>query len=382
MPLPKKVALAMPTTTKRRRRSTPQIREHKATGRAYVYIAGKQTYLGTFGSDEAQESYHRLIAEWLKSGQSAPPAKPKTAERPGATIYELAAAYFRFAKGYYVKNGRRTDEVYAIKSMVEKLTEVYGSLPIKEFTPKKLDAFRTHVIDVWARKNLNKQVGRVVRMFAWGVAEELVDAGTVAALRELPPLKKGRTKARETTEVKPVSDDDIESAIAELSPIVADMVRIHRLLGCRPSELCGIRPCDIDRRGDVWVYIPEEHKNEHQGKERPIFIGPRAQSVLMKYLLRPEDSYCFSPQEAPKARCNALHKYTKDSYGRAVRRACKRAGVMWSPNQLRHAVGTNVREQFGLEAAQVVLGHSSADITQVYAERNAKLAREVAAKIG
>ncbi len=54
----------------------------------------------------------------------------------------------------------------------------------------------------------------------------------------------------------------------------------------------------------------------------------------------------------------------------------------WSPNRLRHAVGTEVRSNFGLEASQVVLGHAKADVTQVYAERDLKLAMEVARKIG
>lgn len=54
----------------------------------------------------------------------------------------------------------------------------------------------------------------------------------------------------------------------------------------------------------------------------------------------------------------------------------------WSPNQLRHAAATEIRKKFGLEAAQVVLGHTSADITQVYAERNQALASEVIKQIG
>jgi site-specific recombinase XerC len=40
------------------------------------------------------------------------------------------------------------------------------------------------------------------------------------------------------------------------------------------------------------------------------------------------------------------------------------------PNQLRHAHATEVRKRFGLEAAQVALGHETADLTQVYAERD------------
>jgi integrase len=54
----------------------------------------------------------------------------------------------------------------------------------------------------------------------------------------------------------------------------------------------------------------------------------------------------------------------------------------WHPYQLRHSFATRVRKQHGLEAAQVLLGHSRADVTQVYAERNQALALEVAAKIG
>lgn len=109
--------------------------------------------------------------------------------------------------------------------------------------------------------------------------------------------------------------------------------------------------------------------------------------------------------------------YTKDSYRGVIHRACdlafpppgelaqgasetraawwgrltaeQRAEVKrwqrahrWNPNQLRHAFATRVRKEFGLEAAQVLLGHARADVTQVYAERNLDLAAAIAAKIG
>ena len=35
----------------------------------------------------------------------------------------------------------------------------------------------------------------------------------------------------------------------------------------------------------------------------------------------------------------------------------------WSPNRLRHSAATAIRQRFGLEAAQVPLGHASADVT-------------------
>ncbi len=57
------------------------------------------------------------------------------------------------------------------------------------------------------------------------------------------------------------------------------------------------------------------------------------------------------------------------SYRRAVERGCLRAGVArWTPHRLRHNAATNIRKEFGLEAAQVILGHSHANITELYAE--------------
>jgi len=47
-----------------------------------------------------------------------------------------------------------------------------------------------------------------------------------------------------------------------------------------------------------------------------------------------------------------------------------RAAHHWHPNQLRHRRGTEVREQFGLDAAQAVLGHTEARVTEIYAEVN------------
>jgi site-specific recombinase XerC len=69
---------------------------------------------------------------------------------------------------------------------------------------------------------------------------------------------------------------------------------------------------------------------------------------------------------------------------RAVAEAARAGGSVehWHPNQLRHTRGTEVRKRYGLEAAQVVLGHSRADVTQVYAARDLALAEKVAREVG
>ena len=160
----------------------------------------------------------------------------------------------------------------------------------------------------------------------------------------------------------------------------------------------------VDTAGRVWTATIAEHKTAYHGRERVIYFGPQAQSIVRQFIAgRPVDTYLFSPREAEAERAARApthrrpgqrrarrqtdrrlgDRYTTDSYRRAIARACEAAGIdQWSPHRLRHSFGTAVRRQFGLEAAQLLLGHARADITQLYAEVNHAKALEVAAKVG
>jgi integrase len=86
-------------------------------------------------------------------------------------------------------------------------------------------------------------------------------------------------------------------------------------------------------------------------------------------------------------------RYDVDSYRRAISYAIRRANKRreeaqqdpiphWYPLQLRHPRATEIRKAYGIEAAQVSLGHAHADVTQVYAERYLELAIKIAKKTG
>ena len=112
--------------------------------------------------------------------------------------------------------------------------------------------------------------------------------------------------------------------------------------------------------------------------ERKTWLLDEAKRVARASLFAPEKK---STKSKPKRKPGK--RYTRDSYRRAVQRACDKAGVeRWSPNQLRHSAATEIRSRYGLEAAQVVLGHAKADVTQVYAERDLQLARNVVREVG
>lgn len=298
----------------------------------------------------------------------------------------------------------------------------------------------------WCRKTVNARVERVRRIFKWAVAEELVVPGVYQALVAVGGLQRGRTRARESEPVGPVDDAIVDATLRHLNRHVGGLVQLQRLTGCRPGEVCQIRRCDIEMSGPVWLYTPARHKTAWLGKTRTIAIGPKAQALLRTFFMPDASEYLFSPHRAveefrtersvtrktprypshmkrneqkrvsrPKRRPAAC--YTRLSYLTAVSRACDRAfpptGELarergesvakwrarlteeqreavkvwhrdhhWHPNQLRHTHGTRVRREYGLEAAQVVLGHARADVTQVYAEADLTQAIRVAAEIG
>jgi integrase len=327
---------------------------------AYTRISGKRIYLGLYGTPESKAKYARLIAD----AQEVPNGAPKQPTDP--TVSELLIQFLKWAQGYY------DDREYGHFLTVARMLRSYDLLPASEFGPKRLKEIRQAMIDKeWSRKSINRQVVRIRQIITWAVGEEIIPATNLAALQAVKGLREGRSDAKEKPPVRPVQDADIEATIKHLSPVVGDMVKVHRLIGCRPDEVCGMRPDEIDRSGDVWFFEPGKHKTAWRGKRRSIAIGPRAQQILKRYLF---GDWCFD---------SGSGRYKVASYRRAIIRGCVRAKVAhWTPGRIRHTTATQVRKEFGLDSAQSVLGHSSASTTEIYAELDREKAAAVAWKIG
>ncbi len=217
--------------------------------------------------------------------------------------------------------------------------------------------------------------------------------------------------------------------------------RAGELLGMRACDI------EMDDRLGVWTYKPEEHKNAYREHERVVYLGPRAQEIIRPFLRdRATSAYLFSPADSEAERRGRRHaervtpagqgnepgsnrkadpkrkpgaRFTTNTYHRAIQYACdrtfppprhlaKRDGettaawrkrledqerwdelMAWRkahrfhPHQLRHNAATDLRKLFGLEAAQLTLGHASAQITDaIYAERDRAKVIEIMRKIG
>ena len=298
----------------------------------------------------------------------------------------------------------------------------------------------------WCRSLVNRRVGRVRRVFKWAASEELIPAAVPQALATVSGLQRGRSGVRESAPVEPVPDEVVEATLPFLNRQVRGLVEFQRLTGCRPGEACALRRCDLTTEGEVWVYRPPQHKTMWRGKRRLIAVGPRAQELIARYPTAEPTDFVFSPalavaeyhaartaarrtprypshvanndrRRAAVPKCLPARGYGVSAYGHAIDKACDRAfpppgelalrakesrarwwarltteqredvkmwqkAHTWHPNQLRHSFATRVRKEHGLEAAQVLLGHARADVTQVYAERNEQLAASIASQVG
>jgi hypothetical protein len=101
---------------------TPKYRHHKATGQAVVTLSGRDYYLGKWRSSESQREYARLTSQWLAAeGVLA----NNTAEE--LSIWELLAAFWRHAQGYYVdRDGKPTAELANCRTLIKRFRQAYG----------------------------------------------------------------------------------------------------------------------------------------------------------------------------------------------------------------------------------------------------------------
>jgi integrase len=198
--------------------------------------------------------------------------------------------------------------------------------------------------------------------------------------------------------------------------------------------------------GKLWHYRPARHKTSHRGIKRSIPLGPKARDIIAPYMGLDPEAFIFRPSKSeadrrerqrearktpvqPSQIQRAAHArrrrskrapgdfYDVHAYRRAVARACDaafpppdhlarlrgerrdvwhkrlsdkhRAELLawqaehrWHPHQLRHNAATLIRELYGIEAAQALLGHKSLAMTEVYAQRNLKAAERVMNEVG
>jgi integrase len=351
----------------------PKYCHHKGTNQAVVYMAGKAIYLGTYNSPESKAAYAAIVGEWSGQQTSSKPVDEVPVVAPHRlTIAEALVQYKAHAERYYGVSR----EVDNLREALRPVRERFGWMAMAEFGPLQIRVLRNAWIEEGlARNTINARVIRLKRFFKWAVSYELIDANVLTRLNSVESIMPGRG-GKEIRPKLPVSWDAVEATLPFLPEMVRAMVLFGWHTGARPAEITTLTTGMIDQSGDVWFAKLEKHKTATWGHTREIPIGKAAQNVLTPWL-RPQalDEPIFSPRRVDDRQEKRLkgkrppgRTYSRAAFQQVIRRACRRAGISpaWSPNELRHAFGTRIREAAGIEASQIALGHRKPDTTLIY----------------
>jgi hypothetical protein len=221
----------------------------------------------SFGADR-RAARNRYLA-WVNQWRSDPMVRDPGDTGP-LTVALAVERYEAHAATYYA--GSR--ETLNIRHTLRALVEVAGDTLASEIGPETIDAYRElQVARDISLGVINQRVRTIRRAWKWLASKRLVSIESWQCLCALEPLRRGRCAARVTEPVRPVADSVVERTCDALPPSIAAMVRLQRITGMRPGEVCAMEWREIDRSGEVWVYEPRHHKTAHHGHRRASWRG-------------------------------------------------------------------------------------------------------------
>ncbi|MBX3387740.1 MAG: hypothetical protein KF768_14315, partial [Phycisphaeraceae bacterium] len=215
------------------------MRKLTAAGRspvAYVLIQGKKRRLGPWGSHEAMHAYREIV-----NGHDRAPKAPAEL----GTVADLAGRFMAEASVIYRKHGRPTQSMANVRIVV-RLIHAAGlaGTRLDEVGPLWLKMFQrwlaAHPGQRWARATINEYVAIAVRMFAFGVSEEIITEDLIGRLRTVRPLRRGRgvvgrsTPLREERTVEAVERSILRRSCRHLPFELRVLVNLQLLTGMRP----------------------------------------------------------------------------------------------------------------------------------------------------
>jgi integrase len=329
-------------------------------GAWYATVDGKAVSLGVRGEGnrpEAMRAWHRLMAE-------VPAEKPQTESTPpkpsasDITVRQLADAFLKAKEGAV-----KPQTHYGYGCLLKAVAGTFGK--VSDLTA---DAFGK-----WLRGlNLSASskhgiAGAVMTATKWATATGLIPAD---------PLRGFKRPRKASRGAKAVITDDVHvrlynAASAALQPLLTLLWET----GARPSELARLTAKDVDLVAGVATLA--EHKTDHTGRPRLIYLTPEAVAVLKALAERRPSGALL--------RNDRGEKWTADAIGHAMRRASRRAGVKGVAYGYRHTYATQALAS-GVPDATVaaLLGHSgTAMLHRHYSHltSQAQVLREAAARV-
>jgi len=412
------------------KRKRPKLREKGGCFVTDIYKPdGKRTTI-SFGAvgERSEGEIYAAFGQWLDLFNQHPHkvlafSSPYDAitdiinPRSIVSLGQLHDKYVEWLEGQLapMRDGRESPNIGRARTIGTFILS-YRDWPVSDFGPDELTAVQQALVDYryfraghddkprpYVRTSINDLINVVHKMWLWGVGREITTEAQARRLKEVRPLRVGKTQAPDTLKRAMVTKKEFEKVVASVNPVVADMLRIMWNTAMRPSEVCRMRPLDILHDDpNCWLYVPGrdvslvgDHKTAHRQRVRAIPLTSRSQDILKRWIKSfDSEEHIFQPAIAVREMYEARFagrktplgqgnragtnrkahpmikpgtKYNIGSFRNAVTRGCKRAGVLrFTPYDLRRSAATRIRSKLGKEAAKLILGHVSTDTTDPY----------------
>lgn len=364
-------------------------------------------------NDEGKNVFHRLgkegdpdIKEKFVEFQHKMLNERKRVPKNGVTISML---FLRYIESKLPKL-HPTDQAH-VRKVMKLLLEPFGNMNVVDFDSVEfrraqeivaIEGMRTDSgKKVWSFSHVNKLLKYFVAVLKWGAARKLFPPVNLLEIKAVEPVGRGDefyplAVNEPRTEVP---DQVILESLKYLSPILCDMVRIQRIAGMRPSELCALRVEHV-RTAQNGVIAMKEHKTARFGNTRYFAFTKDEMKILRRrcagkgfdeFVFTPRDAYLeaientnVNKENVEKVLARFSQKYKTHTYGRALKKkldAARENGAKiphWTPYQLRHTFVTENSLLYGVEVASSLAGHKSVKTTQIYDHKAVKIALRAA----
>ena len=362
--------------------------DDRGRGVARWWQSGRQRkkVFGQAGKPETITAYARWCAEWYSCQ-----GRPAPEDGEALSVAGLVLRCLDWASETFRKRGRITSEVYGYRAALGQLNDLYGDTEAASFGPTQ---FRALIVQ-WVKLGLslttvNNYRSKVICCYQFAVGRELVGPTVLAALEQVESLVRGRSKAPAPEPVESAPDRDIDKLLPflhddpERQAVLADLVRLQRATGMRPSEVLTLRVEDLDCSRSPWLYRPADGgKTLHHGKDRRIYLGPKARAILAPRISASKPGQLLFRLQHRRAdhEIGVSIAYYRD----CIADACRFARVpVVRPNQIRHSKATEIHRAYeDDDAVAAILGNSPETARQVYVDGPADaVARRIAEELG
>jgi hypothetical protein len=223
-----------------RQKAPPRYSLHKASGQAKTRIDGQDIYLGPYQSPGSLERFDDIHRQWLVN---------QSVDKFTITVDTLCVKYLVHVDKYYVKNGQPTSEPNNIRIALKYLIATKGPTIARAFGPLALQEVRQAMIDAkCVRTSINRMIGRVKRVFRWGVSQEILPPELLTGLDSVEGLQANRSDAEESEPVSTVEIAHVNAIKPYVTRQIWGMIQLQLHTASRPGEIRQMRPATLSNR--------------------------------------------------------------------------------------------------------------------------------------